>query len=76
MREKLFPFIIVVAVVIIVLILVLASVLPGILHDGSMVMYSGSMSHSYDDSEPGIIDENDIVYYDQVDSLNQLTTYV
>ncbi len=71
--KTLAPFVIIVCVII-TLILMAIYFGPMLGHDGFMEVHSDSMRHD-NYQEDGIIDWGDTVFYDRVDSINDITTY-
>ena len=76
MREKLVPILLIVVVIAVALLLIASFILPGLSHDGSIVVPGSSMSHSRDENLDGIIDKGDIIYYNSVESRSELVSYI
>jgi signal peptidase I len=66
----------IVAIIVAVALISLYLFMPLLLYDGSMVMQGSSMCHSIDHRQNGIIDENDIVYYNIISGQDEIISYV
>lgn len=67
----------IIAITVAILLIGLYLFMPAsIQYDGSEIVESGSMQHSDDNNADGIIDDGDIVYYNSIESADDIVTYV
>lgn len=64
------------AIVVVIIIIIYMIFVPMFTSDGSIKVYSSSMQHSEGGGQSGIIDEGDIVFYNNIDDNDDVTTYL